>query len=341
MPHPLPGTVFQLPMEKFWDLPPHHSFEVVEFLPEPREFVMMQGKKGGCKITAFGDGKRFHYRGQNRRWAPCLATVWRNDQPSKDRELNWILSRTRIAEFQILLDQHPMMELARENRIEVDYDALAQHYGIPSFWLDVTSSIDVACFFAVAVFNEKGEISPCESGTGIVYRVLWQRFEEPFRYFTSISHSPASRPGKQHGWSIGLREFVDFDSRDFVERFDFVQSRSHSERIIDSLSGHLFPVDSITEVAQTLKTARAVTMSGIKLALERDGCPADKREHVSQIWGERLCNSLGMDVFLDEEFTLTDAQIQAGHRDAARARKSFLTDVCCPIVGTRKDQTAR
>jgi len=335
----LPGARFHLPeREVLGDMPPGHTFEFFgEALPEQREFERVHGTKGGNKIIAFGDGKQFLYRGQNRRWEPCLSTVWRSGQPSNDRELNHILSRTRIAEFEKLLKQHPMMELAREEQIEVDYDALAQHYGIPTFWLDITSSIDVACFFAVARFNKEGVISPCEEGTGMIYRVHWRSFEDPLRFFTSISHSPASRPGRQHGWSIGLNRQVDFDSLVFVERFDFVHSRSHSECIISSFASRLFPSDSITDVAQTLKNSSAVTMSGIKFALERDGCPAQEIERWSLIWGERLCNDLGLDVYLDEEFALTDAQIQAGLYDAALAHKSFLSEVCFRLVRTRKD----
>lgn len=298
---------------------------------------MTQGLKGGSRIVAAGDGKRFLYRGQNRRWQPCVGTVWRNGQPSDDHELNWILSRVRIAEFEKLLKQHPMMELASENKIEVDYDALGQHYGIPTFWLDITSSIDIACFFAVAKFNRDGTISPCGEGTGILYRVDWRSVENPLRHFTSISHSPASRPGRQHGWSIGLNRQTDFDSQEFVEKLEFVHSRSISERIINALAAHLFQQDSITDVADTLKNAPAVTMSGIKAALERDGCPPERIEPVSQVWGEKLCNGLGLDVYLDEEFALTEEQMQAGARDAAVARQSFLTEVSFRLVRTRKE----
>ena len=43
------------------------------------------------------------------------------------------------------------------------------------------------------------------------------------------------------------------------------------------------------------------------------------------MWNEnRLRNGLALDIYLDEEFGLTDAQIQAGRKDAARARKTFL-----------------
>src|SRR5438045_1294468 len=79
-----------------------------EDLPPPRllqdavEFEFVHGIEGGAKIVATGDGLRFLYRGQYRRYDPCLAQVWRQGQPSDDPRLNWALSRTRVAEFAAL-----------------------------------------------------------------------------------------------------------------------------------------------------------------------------------------------------------------------------------------------
>jgi hypothetical protein len=115
---------------------------------------------------------------------------------------------------------------------------------------------------------------------------------------------------KQHGWSIGLQRQTDFDVQEFVEVFEFSHDRASSERILARFATHLFPQDSITDVAKTLISAPAVTMQGIKAALARDGCPKEKIETVSNAWGERLCNGLGLDVYLDEEFALTEAQIR-------------------------------
>jgi hypothetical protein len=309
---------------------------VPHVLPGELEFETVHGRNGQ-KIIPSHDGRRFLYRGQNRRWQPCIATVWRGGQPSPDSQLNWILSRVRTAEFERLLNQHPMMALARENSIEVDYDALAQHYGIPTFWLDITSNVDIACFFAVARFDRAGNITPSEDGIGVLYRVHWKSFDEPWRYFTSITHSPASRPGRQHGWSIGLQRQTDFDVQEFVEVFEFSHDRASSERILAGFATHLFPQDSITDVAKTLISAPAVTMQGIKAALARDGCPKEKIETVSNAWGERLCNGLGLDVYLDEEFALTEAQIKAGNRDADIARKTFFAGVGFRLVRRPKD----
>ena len=196
----------------------------------------------------------------------------------------------------------------------------------------------MASFFAVARFDAKGQAHPCEEGMGVMYRVDWRRFTEPFRYFTSITHSPASRPGRQHAWSIALNREVDFDSQEFVERFDFVHSRSESDPLIGSLASHLLPFDSIADVAQTLKNCPGVTLAGIKFALERDGCPVSERERWLENWGERLCNGLGLDVYLDEEFALTEEQIEWGKRDAELARKTFLSQVGFRVVRTLRQK---
>jgi hypothetical protein len=306
-------------------------------LPGSVEFERVHGRRGGMKIIPSADGRRFLYRGQNQRWVPCLASVSRGAGNDEERlRLNWSLSRIRIAEFEILLKLHPLIQYAVQEKIELDYDALAQHYGLPTFWLDITSSIEVATFFAVVSFDASGNFLPCEEGTGVVYRIHWRDVEEPDRYFTSISHSPASRPGRQHAWAIGLNRDTDFDSASFVEAFEFRHSRSQSEGIISALGARLYPHDSLADVAVILKRCPAITMTGIRAALTRDGCPAEQLEQIAAQWGEAMANGLGLDVFLDDEFALTEEQIREGEAEAANLREAFGSEIGIRLARTRR-----
>jgi hypothetical protein len=312
---------------------------VPKILPGDLEFVRVHGERGGCKIIPSTDRLQFLYRGQNRRWTPCVPSVYRGAQSDKERlRLNLILSRVRIAEFEILLQQHPLVQYALQEKVELDYDALAQHYGLPTYWLDLTSNIEVACFFAVARFDASGSFEPCENGTGVIYRVRWRDLEEPRRYFTSISHSPASRPGRQHAWAVGMNGEVDFDRAEFVEALEFRHSRSESERIIAALGARLYPYDSLAEVASVLRTCPGITMTGIRAALRRDGCPTERLERIAAQSGEAMCNGLGLDVYLDEEFALTEEQMRAGESEAATLREAFGSEIGFRMARTRKPQ---
>lgn len=298
--------------------PPDHTSQI--------EFEYVQGESG-IRILSATDGMAFLYRGQNQRWQPCLAQVWRKGQPSEDPRLNHVYSRARSAEFELLLDKHPMIQFARGKDVELDFDALAQHYGIPTFWLDLTSSIDVACFFAVAKFCPSGEITACTEGAGVLYRVDRHRVMNSQRYFKSISHSPASRPGRQHGWSLGTNRDVDFDQAPFVEAFEFAHSRTEADALIDAYAERLLPRDSLHDVATMLNSCPIVTMHGIKAALRRDKCPDEKLESIASQWAQLLSDSLGLTINMEEHFELTDAQITAGEADAAEAERSFFSEV--------------
>jgi hypothetical protein len=312
---------------------------VPKLLPGDLEFVRVRGEHGGCKIIPSTDRLQFLYRGQNRRWTPCVPSVYRGAHNDKERlRLNFLLSRVRIAEFELLLQQHPLVQYALQEKVELDYDALAQHYGLPTYWLDVTSNIEVACFFAVARFDASGSFEPCGDGTGVIYRVHWRDIEERRRYFTSISHSPASRPGRQHAWAVGMNGAIDFDRAEFVEPLEFRHSRSESEQIIAALGARLYPHDSIADVASVLRTNPGITMAGIRAGLKRDGCPAEQLERIAAQSGEAMCNGLGLDVYLDEEFALTEEQMRAGESEAATLREAFGSEIGFRLERTRKPQ---
>jgi hypothetical protein len=177
-----------------------------------------------------------------------------------------------------------------------------------------------------------GRRAPCESGVGVIYRINRFGVAQSERHFKSISHSPASRPGRQHGWSIGVNDEVNFDSLPFVEVFEFAHTKNSSAAILSAMAERLYPHDSIADLAQTLKRCPAVTMRGVKYALERDGCPPDRIDAISNIWAEQLGNGLGLDVHLEHHFEMTDGQIAAGQRDAEIARADFLNGVGFRLV---------
>jgi hypothetical protein len=70
-----------------------------QVLPGETEFEMVHGPEDSVRIIPSHYGRRFLYRDQNGRWLPCIATMWRNCQPSPDPQFNWILSRVLVAEF--------------------------------------------------------------------------------------------------------------------------------------------------------------------------------------------------------------------------------------------------
>ena len=102
-----------------------------------------------CLIPEVGT-LHFLYRGQNKEFVPCLPSIYRNN-PS---EAQIFVDRMRFISFKHLLASHPVVSsFFRKHNFKINAEGLAQHYGIRTEILDLTSSLDVALFFAVCKYN--------------------------------------------------------------------------------------------------------------------------------------------------------------------------------------------
>lgn len=102
----------------------------VSSLPEALELAE------GFKATGTYDW----FRGQTRDWLPLRTSLARLDAPARER------ARERIARF-----AHWVQGISELRRIASDRDALfaiAQHYGIPTNYMDFTTEPRIAAFFA-------------------------------------------------------------------------------------------------------------------------------------------------------------------------------------------------
>ena len=92
------------------------------------------------------------YRGQNRYFPNCVPSLYR--KPKEYTEKEWkVISRVRTAEFMWILIKHPVVR-ELQSRIVVDLVPLAQHYGFPTEYMDITNNKWVAAFFAVTQFDD-------------------------------------------------------------------------------------------------------------------------------------------------------------------------------------------
>ena len=94
--------------------------------------------------------RNHYYRGENQIYPSSIPSLLRmlNKFPSdEERELYKIVARMRIAEFKMLIDNFDHVQDWASNYGTVLYEALAQHYGLETFWLDVTNDFNVALFF--------------------------------------------------------------------------------------------------------------------------------------------------------------------------------------------------
>jgi hypothetical protein len=312
--------------------------------PPDRELPFEWVEWNGAPRAIPRDGMRFLYRGQNGRWHPCVPSVLRQ-APGADAEpdeqerfrLQYILSRVRIAELEALLEPHPVVKAFLGKGVRPSYDALAQHYEIPTDYLDLTSCPSVAAFFAVARCRS-GSWEPCSDGVGVFYRVRWHDVPSPTRVFDCIGLQPFARPGRQHGWVARVRRNVDFESLPFVESLDFKHDRSVSEQVMSRWSGgaDLYPSDSIATIATRLSHVPVVTEAGIRSALKRDGAPNDEWDARTEALAIAFAHHLGREVIRGHAFALTDEDLQAGEAEARQLEAFMVKGVGLRLVRQRR-----
>ncbi len=85
-----------------------------------------------------------YYRGENQIYPESLPTLQRSLKrfsDIKEKELYRLVADMRIAEFKFFLEK---FQHVREWKIsDVLYDTIAQHYGLETSWLDITSDFKV------------------------------------------------------------------------------------------------------------------------------------------------------------------------------------------------------
>lgn len=225
---------------------------------------------GSYRLMPYPESSPRLFRGQNADFGVCLPTIYRNSPQLVKR----ILNMAKIHELKQALEniggykeQLKILGL----KFSVDYEALAQHYGLASRYIDFTSNPLVAGFFATSKFDvERSKYLPIAgSGVGVFYEVNRAAEIARSKEFEVIGLQPFQRPAQQYAFGLkcpkkGLLEKYD------VTQYKFLHSKD-SYTIFDMLNGgfDLFPDDPVFSVASKIKTTNYISLSSLEWAVEQ------------------------------------------------------------------------
>ena len=242
------------------------EFEVVDWNGTtrivPSEALNLPGRPGD---------RPFMYRGQITRYPICQASLLRG-VPDDEWHTKALLTleRFRVAELELVLREHPFKAVVDKLGFHIDYHGLAQHYGIPTSLLDLTSNVEVAAFFAVARWDrEAAAFRPMETGAGVMYRFDWAALGPGYsKFFEPVGFGPGLRPARQHAWTFRLRHGVDFQKVPLVSAFEFSHSKAASLAVFERFGGGawLYPPDCLATLVEKLRDLPFVTMHAIRHA---------------------------------------------------------------------------
>ena len=219
----------------------------------------------GTRGLAACHGTRYLYRGQNRRYwsvAPSIsrgittrALAIRDLQP--DEQLRILMALIRADWYCKILKLHPVLTWANQQRYDIDRMALAQHYELPTGYVDLSESIEVALFFACCRFRN-GKWEPLSEGKGILYRLDWIASQDQIGpRIKAIGLQPFPRPNAQWAWTIELRLHEDFEEVPALEAVEFNHTRELGERLLEYFNGgeRLMLPDALCDWAHFVKTS--------------------------------------------------------------------------------------
>ncbi len=120
--------------------------------------LMIDGMREGQVLMS--NGRRFwnlgyarnYYRGENAFYASSRPSMFRNLSNDPEAiQLRITVSLLEITQFGLWLNS---LQFAKEWPVHIFHGAVAQHYGIPTSYMDVTSDLKTALFFACCKYED-------------------------------------------------------------------------------------------------------------------------------------------------------------------------------------------
>jgi hypothetical protein len=160
--------------------------------------------------------------------------------------------------------------------LRIDLSGMAQHYGLATDLLDVTSNFDVASFFATCEWSdEQHNFQPVllSEQPGVMYRFAPCLFVgiDDSAQFQHVGWQPLHRPAQQRADAMRMKKGQDFDSFPPVQKVRFRHSAKVSQRIWQSFDKGrtLFPKDAAAELAEQAKQLTSFTSQQLERAWQK------------------------------------------------------------------------
>lgn len=276
-------------------------------------------ERGHIMLTSGIEMPMFVYRGQTQEHLPCVPSLAR--LTSLEEQL---MALCRSLAFHEAIASHPFVLFSEQARLFdaplcIDRQGLAQHYGLSTDLLDLTSNFDVASFFATCHWNDHNRsYQPVKVAAqpGVLYRLrpalLYGTDDSvDFRY---VGWQPLCRPEQQRAGAMRLKKNHDFAQLRGVEKVRFRHSARVSHRIWRSFDGGraLFPNDAAATLAEQAKRLMRFTRSqmdqawAILGAWHGVGADPEQRERIErsaaiQIVSMPILSWEGLDVMRDAD----------------------------------------
>lgn len=246
------------------------------------------------------------YRGQADASWPAIPSIYRNATSE-----TLLIDSIKFLDFAMVLEKFPQMNYARNKRVRVDTLALAQHYGLRTDMLDLTSDIAVAAFFATTELRN-GKFHPVEKGTGAISRIpFFIGMDKNDKAFRPVGLQPFQRPGQQCAFGVKLEKGQTLEDFQQGVTLQFHQDRVCGQAFLDlfgaGMPNSLFPRETIAQIGTRIRNSKIVTQAAINTYCEQNGISQDTVVQLLKHSGISVCRK---PVFDPSPRQLAQEQIQ-------------------------------
>jgi hypothetical protein len=303
------------------------------------------GSSGKIKLMR-ADRPSFLYRGQNTHYDPCWPSICRGfrDNSYLVRDLDSV-DRARLLRGLALniwfveeVSKHPMMKWAVAEHIVIDCAAIAQHYGVPTGYMDLSESFEVSAFFATCRYAPtRGQWEPMQDGEGVMYRLPVEAIDERA---APICYQPFPRPSRQWAWTVELRLGEDFLQAPMLQAFRFDHDPKVGEGILKRFGGgpDLPPPDPTARLAAAICAAKEIPIAYVEeaeaqLADDPSGVSSDEAKDIRSL----LRNELKYSFSNSSAIGYTSDELTHAENEWHKLRGDFYRGVGVRFVRTPRE----
>lgn len=247
-------------------------------------FIVNQLQSGRFSIKPNLYSRKFLYRGQTEDYPTCKPSLFRDEN-----KIDFMDEIIWNDELHILLRSHPLVQLLGTVGIELLHDnfifemnsyGLSQHYGNKTPFLDLTSNLKAARFFATNQYlgmKENKYVPYMKDGVGVLYYYelkMPNAFQDQEIYhLTTIGKQVFSRSGAQFGFLFRMSKELDFNDLPETHKVYFRHDPLLSKQIYDQCEGGniYWCTDALSRTwTEKLKLEGKVSLEAVKENIKRN-----------------------------------------------------------------------
>ena len=195
-------------------------------------------------------------RGQNNYFSKCYPSLFRTKEGMSEDD-HWLISRLQSCEFIAIMLRHPVVR-ALQQLCQVEYMSVAQHYGFPTEYMDITNQKWAAAFFACTEYKE-GNYVPFvpkgETKIGVVYIGGMSEYQMSPDNVKALGFHYFERPTRQNALVYQMKRGDNFDADPFFKRIIFRHDAEASKLVFRMACNQYryFPKDDWAEIAERIR----------------------------------------------------------------------------------------